>query len=307
MSGFTPIVIVIVCLQPFILVGRGECHAQATIEIGQSVDSSLNTSQRKALTMLDAVDTLSSSNYWPNIKPSLFFANVRNNILHPLKINQGKSTNFCSYAAMTHILLRYQPETYTRIILSLYNTGKAQLIKRELRPSKTVRNATGTLKNKGELDILHADQLWFLTMADCYKGYVNILDHQYDKGNENTFWAATNLSKFNRMLREYGNYKVGGVGSDLLRPFNKDMYGYITSRLDNAIVLMYINSKLMHPTRHTFFKLPAPTHFVVLYEMYKIDEMIEIKYWDYGLKTEQLITKKRLRKTIFGVSLITER
>ncbi len=172
----------------------------------------IRAAQERAFAMLIKEDTVTASSFWPNIKPSLFFANIRKNIQYPAKINQGKATNFCGYAAFTHILLKYQPDTYTRLILSFYRTGKADLYRRQVKPSQRVRESAGLLKRKGELDILHADQLWFLTMADTYKGYLNIFDHKYKIGDENTFWAATNYGKFNRMLREFGDYKVKGKG-----------------------------------------------------------------------------------------------
>ncbi|HJS53690.1 MAG TPA: hypothetical protein VJ765_04075 [Chitinophagaceae bacterium] len=270
-------------------------------------DTLIRAAQERALAMLSSTDTVTASAFWPNIKPSLFFANIRKNIQYPAKINQGKATNFCGYAAFTHILIKYQPDTYTRIILSFYRTGKADLYRRQVKPSQRVRESAGLLKRKGELDILHADQLWFLTMADTYKGYLNIFDHKYKIGDENTFWAATNYGKFNRMLREFGDYKVREKGSDMIRPWEKDLFGYLAQQLDTGIVMMYINSKLTHPTKYSFFRLPAPTHFVVLYDLYREGDLIQIKYWDYGLKTEQVITKKRLKKMTFGVSTITEK
>ena len=111
-----------------------------TVCIGQQPNSpvtdTLTPSQQKALDLLNIVDTSKVSDYWPNIRPSLFFANIRHNILYPGKINQGKNTNFCSYAALTHLLLRYQPDSYTETILSLYFTGNARLYsKRVIIPS----------------------------------------------------------------------------------------------------------------------------------------------------------------------------
>ncbi|MEN9571793.1 MAG: hypothetical protein RL172_3024 [Bacteroidota bacterium] len=262
---------------------------------------------KQAMQLLDNEDTTKASPVWPNIDARLFYANLRKNLLHPEKINQGKATNFCGYAAITHILIKYRPLVFTKAILALYHTGQASFPDKTLQPSERIRQAVGTLKRKGELDVLHADQLWFLTLAEEFKGYVNIFDHKYKPGDENAIWAATNFSKFNRMLRVLGGFKTKSAGSDLLRPFKSNFYDYITSQLQAGVVLMYINSKYLHPSKYTLFKLRAPTHFIVLYEMYKIDDMIEIKYWDYGLKTEQLITKKRLRKLIFGVTTITEK
>ena len=303
MNRFHQIKLYVVSLQFFLVAGEMTCFAQA-----KSDRSTLNPPQLRALELLDKIDTTSTSLFWPHIRPSLFFSNIRDNILNPGKINQGKNTNFCSYAALTHLLIRYQPDNYTEMILSIYYTGRAKLYsKRTIKPSERVRNSAGTLRHTGEMNIHHADQLWFLTMADSFKGYLNLFNRKYKIGDENTFWAATNYSKFNKMLREFGGYKVHAIGSDLLRPWKKNMNGYLVSQLDTGLVMIYINNKLMYPHNFNLLKLPVPTHFVVLYELNKIDNMYQIKYWDYGLKTELLLTKKRLKKTIYGVSTITSR
>jgi len=303
MNRFHQIRLHIISLHLLLVAGETVCVAQVN-----SNSATLNPPQLRALELLNQMDTTSTSRFWPHIKPSLFFSNIRNNILKPGKINQGQNTNFCSYAALTHLLIRYQPDTYTEMILSLYFTGKAKLYsKRTIKPSERVRNSAGSLSHKGEMNIHHADQLWFLAMADSFKGYLNFFNRKYKIGDENTFWAATNYSKFNKMLREFGGYRVHSIGSDLLRPWKKDIHGYLVSQLDTGLVMIYINNKLMYPHSFNLLNLPVPTHFVVLYELNKIDNMYEIKYWDYGLKTELLLTKKRLKKTIYGVSTITSR
>ena len=291
----------------FMFISNVSCFAQEYVSRGDSMMLDREERKQKALAQLDQEDTLSASPNWPNIKPALFFSNIRQNILFPSRINQGKATNFCGYAAFTHILLKYQPDIYLKEILSLYHTGELALRKKTIKPSEKIRKAAGTLKRKGDLDMLHANQLWFLSLADDFKGYLNVIDLSYNIGNENTIWAATNYGKFNKMLKQFGDYRVKAAGSDLIRPIRGNNFNFCTKQLQKGVVMLYINSKWLHPTKYTLFKLRAPTHFVVLYEMYKIDDMIMIKYWDYGLKTEQLITKKRLNKLIFGVTTITNK
>jgi hypothetical protein len=286
---------------PYSCVGQSDGPGRDSIPVG------LQEEQQKALAILERTDTLSGSPVWPNIKPALFFANIRKNILYPSRINQGKSTNFCSYAALTHVLVKYQPVIYLTSILSLYRTGKTTIHKKKLEPSKRVREAAGTLQYQGELDILHADQLWFLTLADQFRGYLNLFNWKYDQGDENSIWASTNYGKFNSMLKRMGDFKIKAAGSDVLRPRKTDIYEYISGQLRKGVVLLYINNKYTHPVRYTPFTLQAPTHFVVLYDLYEEDDMIEIKYWDYGLKTEQLMTEERLRKLVFGVTTIEKK
>lgn len=272
-------------------------------------DSTLKVAKRRALDMLETMDTSTRSELWPHINPSLFYANVRNNILYPDKINQGNNNNFCSYAALSHLLMQYQPDVYVKMILSLYEKGSTRLYSRRiLKPSKQVRQMAGALINNGELNLLHADQMWFLTMADGFKGYINLLNHHYDPGDENTLWAATNYHKFNRMLRAFGGYKVHTTGSDLIRPGIRNIYNYLNAGLKKGVVMLYINSSLMYPHRFKWLNFPAPSHFVILYELTRLaNGLYKIRYWDYGLKTEQFISKRRLRRTIYGISVITRK
>jgi hypothetical protein len=267
----------------------------------------LNAKQKLALALLEKTDTISASILWPNVKAHYFFSNIRKNIIYPAKINQGASTNFCGYAAMTHLMITYYPELYTHHMLTLYRTGKADILHKTLHPSDAIRQAAGTLRNKGELDLLHADQLWFLTLADNFKGYMNIIDKKYNPGDENKIWAGTNYGKFNRMVKSFSDRPLTAAGSDFLRPMKSSFYEYISQQLQEGIVVLYVNSKFLYPHKFTLFKLRAPTHFIVLYSLTETDGMIDIKYWDYGLKTEQLITRKRLRKLIFGVTTISNK
>lgn len=285
-------------LIPSIVVGQGSLLSD------HRYDSITNIRQRAALDSLDKVDTVSASPFWPNIKPALFFSNVRRNIMFPTRVNQGASTNFCGYAAVTHLILKYHPDIYLNYTLSLYRTGQASLYKKTLKPSERVRKAAGTLKNKGELDMRHADQMWFLTLADQFKGYINIFDHRYNHGDENKIWAGTNYGKFNRMIRDFTRDPLTCAGSDLLRPFKNDFTEYINGQLKDGVVLLYVNSKFLYPHKFSLITLRVPSHFIVLYDMNKVEDLTEIIYLDYGMKTEQQITRKRLRKLIFGITTI---
>ena len=260
--------------------------------------------QKAALALLSNLDTSKPSSIWPHIQPGLFYKNIYDNVTKPIAINQGNATNFCGYAAFSHILLVYLPEIYVRAILDLYEKGSATLPKKQLSPSAAIRNVAGTLSGKGELDVRHADQLWFLTLADQFKGYLNFFDKRYQPGDENLIWASTNYSKFNKMLRAIGNYKVDASGSDLLRPMKKSFSKYVVDQEKEGLVLLYLNSKLLHPSRYSLFKLRAPTHFVVLYKLEQHGDLITFQYWDYGLRTQQLIPAHRFRKLIFGISVI---
>src|SRR6187402_3235371 len=113
------------CFISFFLVtiGRMEATAQGNIIYTHQYDSLISARQSSTLILLSREDTISTSSFWPKIKPALFFENLRKNITFPSKINQGQSTNFCGYAAMTHLMLKYHPDIYLKHVLELYHTG----------------------------------------------------------------------------------------------------------------------------------------------------------------------------------------
>jgi len=158
-----------------------------------------------------------------------------------------------------------------------------------------------TFEGKGKLELNHADQLWLLSLADHFKGYMNSFDKKYDRGDENKTWASVTLAKFNRMARKLGGFKTHVVGSDLIRPSGKNNLAYIQNELSNGSVILFVNSKFLHPSKFRIYNLRMPTHFIVLYNIEVVDHVIGIKYWDYGLKTVQLMSEKRLQKLIYGI------
>lgn len=276
--------------------------AQESIIISAPQSKEVATRLARAHRLLTAADTSAVSAFWPNVQPKYFYENIRQNLEHPNAINQGRATNFCGYAALTHLLVRYQPDVYVESMLNLYRYNSTQLEKGMWQVSPAVLQAAGTLRQKGELDVHHADQLWFLALADHFKGYMNIIDHHYDPGDENKLWAGTNFSKFNKMFRAFSNSKQKAKGSDFIRPMVGDAYTYLSEQLTQGVVLLFINNKHLYPHKHSAFTIRAPTHFIVLYSIAKQGDLYKLQYWDYGYRTELMITKKRLHKLIFGIT-----
>ncbi|MGL6268001.1 MAG: hypothetical protein ACRC2O_08740 [Chitinophagaceae bacterium] len=262
--------------------------------------SDLKPQQLEAIHLLNQMDTSISSAYWPHVQPGEFYQNVKKNILNPERIYQGHVTNFCGYAALSVILCREQPQTYVRLITDLYTRGETNFNSKVYKPSLTVLKTAGDLKGKGKLIINPADQLWLLALPDYFKGYMN-LDKKYKLGDENKIWAACTLGKFNDMSRIIGDYSISSHGTDLVRPGGKSNYTFIRNELNKGIVVLYVNSKYLHPSKFRLFVLKAPTHFIIAYDISEKNGVIELKYWDYGLKTVELMTPKRLKKMTYGI------
>ncbi len=271
-------------------------------------DTLVVSSGSEALAFLDSVGNLAKSPHWPNVDPALFLDNLRTFATSPLRFYEGKSTNFCAYSAITYIPLNYDPLGFSRFMVTLYKTGKARMGKVNFRPSKAVREEAGLLKYKGALDISPAGQVWFLSLADRFKGYLNIFNRHFDKGDENTLWASTNFAKFNRMVRRLFPLKVKARGSDLIRPWIGNLYNFLHERNAKGPVFLYLNNRLLYKKKHVATRFGIPTHFVLLLDIYKSENgLVNIVYWDYGRKTLQQVEPRLLRKIIFGISWFEER
>lgn len=260
----------------------------------------------QAIAYLNNIKSLDSSRFWPNIDPELLLANLSSSIKGPLKSFEGKNTNFCSYTALSYVPIRYNPLGFTKFIIDLYQKGQAKMGKAIIRPGSAVRLMAGRLKYKGELDINHLGQMWFLSLADHFKGYLNVFNMGFNEGDENTLWAATNFSKFNTMLRKLFRFKVVGRGSDLVRPKVADIYTYLHERLEKGMVFLYLNNRLLYKKNHVKMRLGIPTHYVVLTDIRKEGDDITIIYWDAGRKTLQQVDASFLNSIIYGISYCTQ-
>jgi len=272
-----------------------------------AVDTTPLSTQKQALAFLEKQGDLKASAFWPKVNPVIFLQNLTKNIERPLSIYEGRSTNFCAYAALSYLPLHDDPLSYVKFMVQLYNDGNAMYGKEYFDPTKEVKLAAGSLSFKGELDIRPADQLWFLSLADHFKGYLNFLDKHFDMGDENKLWAAVNYSKFNRMIRKLFSYHVDAVGSDLIRPGGvRDIYKYLSERIKTGHVALFVNNLSLYKKNHTRLKLGVPTHFVILLNIEQVDDRVAITYWDYGGRSLQLLSPAFLKKIIFGISHITK-
>ncbi|HET9430280.1 MAG TPA: hypothetical protein VFO70_03840 [Chitinophagaceae bacterium] len=265
-------------------------------------DSVRRSTPQQAIDYIGKIRKLEKSIYWPNIDPELLLANLNYSIRGPLKSFEGKNTNFCAYTALSYIPLRHDPLGFAQFILQLYKEGKATMGGTIIKPGLRVRNKAGLLMYKGELDINHLGQMWFLSLADQFKGYLNLINQNFDEGDENTLWAATNFSKFNRMLRKLFGYKVKARGADLVRPRTPDIYTYLSRRVKQGTVFLYLNNRLLYKKNHEVSRFGIPTHYVVLTDIVMEGEYLKIIYWDAGRKTLQLVTPAFLNKIIFGIT-----
>ncbi len=282
------------------------CKSHANAGYLPVADTLVTSSRQQAIEFVDKINELEPSPFWPNIKPALFLQNLKTNIHQPVSIYAGSGTNFCGYGALTYLFLQNAPLEYVKLILALYRDGKATSSNINFRPSSAIKKAAGTLKFKGILDIHPADQMWFLTLADHFKGYLNIFNRKYDPGDEDRFWAAVNYAKFNRMVRMLLHYKIQAKGADLIRPRIGNLYKYITEKMKTGTVVLFINNRIVHKKSHTTLKLAVPTHYIVIEKISEENNVITFVYWDYGGKTLLQLSPAFFKRIIFGISYCTK-
>ena len=261
----------------FLLVFSVATYAGGIVVLNR--DSVPRSTAKEALNYIQSIDHLEASAFWPNIDPELLLRNLNASISGPLKSFEGKNTNFCAYTALSYIPLRHDPLGFSRFVIDLYKNGRAKMGKSLIRPSLAVRNQAGLLQYKGELDINHLAQMWFLSLADHFKGYLNLTNSKFNEGDENTLWAATNFSKFNTMLRRLFRYEIKARGSDLVRPRIKNIFTYLQDRLKEGTVFLYLNNRMLYRKNHEVSRFGIPTHYVVLTDIYRDGEKITIIYW----------------------------
>jgi hypothetical protein len=266
-------------------------------------DSMPVSSAKDALAYINSIRSLDSSKHWPNVDPQIFLQNLKTFTIAPLQFYEGKGTNFCAYAALTYLPLYHDPLGFSKFMIELYTNGRAKMGKVMLTPSNAVKQQAGLIKYKGALDIQHAGQVWILTLADHFKGYLNIFNRHYDEGDEDKMWASTNYAKFNRMLRKLFLLKVKARGADLFRPGVGDRYDYIKEKMKTGTVFLYLNNRLLYKKDHVKVRVGIPTHYILVFDIQKTDDgTINIIYWDYGRKTLQQLSPKFFHKIIFGIS-----
>jgi hypothetical protein len=281
----------------------------AALSIGEiaealDTDTSSYSNKSQALQFLSQQRELLQSRHWPNVKPAAFLGNLQNDIQNPLSLYEGRGTNFCSYAALSYIPLNKDPLGFARFMLQLYKDGTATMGAVKFDPSPAVKKAAGTLRYKGKLDIKPAEQVWFLSLADHFKGYLNFFNRQYQPGDEDGFWASTNYAKFNRMVRKLFNYKVTASGSDLIRTCKKDLAGYLKGKTDSGVVFMYVNNTYLVKKSHGINK-GLPSHFIVILSVTELNGVDTVTYWDYGGITLQQLSVAFFKKITFGISWAT--
>lgn len=270
-------------------------------------DTTVLSSRLEAISFIEKITHLEKSPYWPKIDPKAFLHNLKENIYNPLELYEGTNTNFCGYAALTYLPLHDDPLGYAQFLLKLYHDGRARYGRANFHPSEAVRKMAGDLKYKGMLDVKPADQLWLLSLADRFKGYINILNQHYQPGDENTFWASVNYGKFNRMIKKLFNYHVTARGTDLLHPRIENLYEYISAKLKTGTTFLYLNNTYLRKKNHNSLRSGIPTHFITVLNITQSEDgLISLTYWDYGFKTLRQVSPAFLKKIVFGISHCTK-
>jgi hypothetical protein len=269
--------------------------------VAQTNETALFSTQQQALAFLKQT-TLTNSTQWTSVNQQLFLQTLRRNIEHPVFLYAGRNTNFCSMAAVGYVISRQDPLGYVKFMIDLYKNGKAEYAGVMYKPSDAVRKQVGLVLFEGELDRNDADQMLFFTLADHFKGYINIFHRRYKEGRELGLWAATNLSKFNNMLRVTMKTGIQGIGYDLIRLRLKTPVQFLQEKLIIGDVFLYLNQSVLRRKNHEKVKRHIPTHYVILKNITEENGIVTMTYWDAGFNTQRQIELSTFKRLLYGVS-----
>jgi hypothetical protein len=271
------------------------------LSFAQTSGTILLSKQKQALAFLKK-STLNNNTPWVSVNQQLFLQNLERNIEHPFFLYAGRNTNFCGFAAVGYIMITQDPLGYVKFMVDLYKNGKAEYAGVMYKPSDAVRKQVGLVLYEGELDRNDADQMLFFTLADHFKGYINIFHRNYKEGRELTLWAATNLAKFNNMLRATMKTEIQCVGHDLTRLRLKDPVKFLQEKLATGEVFLYLNNRMLRRKIHGKVKRHTPTHYIVLTKISEDNGLITMTYWDAGFNTQRQIELNSFKRLLYGVS-----
>ncbi|MEJ8843776.1 hypothetical protein WG954_15395 [Lacibacter sp. H375] len=267
----------------------------------QTNGTSFAGKQQQALAFLKQTK-LTNSTQWASVNQQLFLQNLERNIEHPVFLYAGRNTNFCAFAAVGYALTRQDPLGYVQFMINLYKNGKAEYAGVMYKPSDAVRRRVGLVLYEGELDRNDADQMLFFTLADHFKGYINLFHLNYKEGRELGLWAATNLSKFNDMLRVTMKAEIQCIGYDLTRLKLRKPVEFLQEKLEIGDVFLYLNNAVLRRKNHAKIKKHIPTHFVILKKLTEENGIVTMTYWDAGFTTQRQIELSTFKRILYGVS-----
>ena len=115
-------------------------------------------------------------------------------------------------------------------------------------------------------------------------------------------WAATNLSKFNDMLRATMQTEIQCIGYDLSRLKLKNPVQYLQKKLETGDVFLYLNNRMLRRKNHNKVKKHFPTHYVVLKNISEDNGVVTLTYWDAGFNTQRQVELSTFKRLLYGVS-----
>jgi len=278
----------------------------------------------RALAKIDQLSkNLLASEFFPHVMPAEFTEQLKDRVLNPDALNQGKNTDFCWAAACMSYAYGTNPEGMVDAMFSLYTTGKFSYSTGSgdlsLTPTRKARRAVGsdTFKNNTDnqtnkensgLAGNKVDQMLFMTLASTknFKSPLNILELRYKPGRqESGLWAGRTFGATVRLWKAFEfSEKAEGSSLSLNRLFHSPTSSRVTKlglasssvpelEKGNEIVLFVYgplfrryagDQKEREKTNKA--RETTGTHFIRVrnIEQDKNTGSWSLEYWDYGHK-----------------------
>lgn len=297
--------------------------------------------QSKALDLIDglAKQLPLTSKWFPNVTAKEFIKQLKDRVLNPDALNQGKDTNFCWASACMSYTYGVKPVAMVNAMFRLYTTGTFRYATDDadlaLTPSKEARTAVGTDVFKGNTDNdrnkpgsglagNEVDQMLFMTLADvsAFRGFTNV-DIDYDPyDQEDPKWAGRSFGATVSLWKAFGfDITAKGYSISWTRFFQSPtesaskepgLLGWAATELAGSRdIVLFINGPIFRNEQYSKLSVGVGTHFIRVRKLKQDDAAgnVTIQYLDYGHKDWRTETMplQRLRYATHGVISINFR
>ncbi|HEY3404411.1 MAG TPA: hypothetical protein VGK59_13565, partial [Ohtaekwangia sp.] len=247
----------------------------------------------EALAAIPENGTLAQSTHFPNVDPNDFLDQLRARVAEAGHegTNQGAGTNFCWAAAIAKQVYKEDPKGMVDAMKDLYENGTFVYDNNNggmnvPEASQAARDAVGSDvfndnqdEEKGRT-INELDQMLFMTLADHYEESLNILNQDYDPGDEEDIWASGVLSKATKIWEDFG-FDVEVTGADVkVQGFTIVFNVFdVQEAMETNDVVLYVNSDKF---KYDEGLNATATHYIHVVSIEQVGNEYKITYWDYG-------------------------
>ncbi|NMM48464.1 hypothetical protein [Marinigracilibium pacificum] len=237
----------------------------------------LSSSYQHALSLIYIYNDTNTESLWAKIPKNTFLKSLTENLKTPARINQGRS-NLCGPASICKIMAEKDPESYTRMAISLYERGVAKSNNSFHFPIES----NESLHNESPTDGLSPAD--YVVLSSLRQSYNIVFDYtpESDTGLQGFSYPndlidiAVNFANLTDYTLNYG-HDISGInkalnhGAAVIGLFDIDQLK--TGKPNNQILQRRFGN-----------------HYIIINSIKRSYDQVEINYWNWGDTSENQTT-----------------